>query len=352
MKNLFSKGILHFNWFWTSPEWHKLMYKIILYNDQLELKKTLNLKQIIEIWEFSAQINGWLSDMSIVIDSMLWENNINIFDIIQIFKSNQLIYSGFVIWTNRILNPQWETIQVNLVWLCGLLNTLYYSWEWNDTASNIIKNIIDDFNEEYWFELFTYDTESIPDTEWDKVIQQTDKTYLEALEHVADAVWMKFFIWADRKVYFQWRWTDFNHSLTLGREILEINRERDGNDICNYLEVIWWEERNVSIYQDENTQYKKKEKIIEKTDIITQETIDDFWNTYIENFKEYIKKTSLIVAKEYNYYNIKPMHLLKIKNIWENIWLAQVVHVTYWRESANIELETYDSLGNIIFTNL
>gem|GEM_PF-4310415 len=69
------------------------MFKILLYDKYLQLKKTLNLKHMIDVGSFSGTYNNGLSDTSLIIDPMAGEETITMYDIVKITKDAQLIYS-------------------------------------------------------------------------------------------------------------------------------------------------------------------------------------------------------------------------------------------------------------------
>lgn len=328
----------------------KVAYKITLYDDEMELKGNLNLKKFSSIWTFSAQENWGLSNLTLKVDKDIWENNLDYWDIITIKKSKKFIYSGYILDTSRIIDTTGDYLEIKLVWLSWLLSTCIFTETYNITASNIVKDLINDFNTEYGFNIFTYDSNSIPDSTGNLNMSFENKTYLEALNDVAETSGLKFYIWADRKVYFHDRWTTANHKIWLWKEVTQFKREKQGSEIVNslILKYSWWEKT----YPDLNSTYKKKEKRLDKSSEINDETTADiFWAEYINKYKDIIKKTSIIVGNEYTFFDIKPLDLIKVKNIWEEIWLLQVSKVTYSLENAKVELERYDSLWNTIFSN-
>jgi len=325
-----------------------ISYKITLFDWNLNLKWNLNLREFSSIWSFSAQENWWLWDLQLEVKKTIWEDRLNYWDIIEIKKNKQVIYTWTILNVARVIDEKWEYLKIKLVWLFWLLKTCLVTKDYNDTASNIIKDLIDLFNQEYWTNIFLYSSSTIEDTTTNINISFSKKDYLYCINEIVKTSWLKLYIWADRNVYFKSRWTEPNHRLAVWREIINITRESLWEDICNslILKYNWWEK----VYEDLNTTYPKREKYIDKSSEINDvQTADEYWNEYIEKYKEIIKKTSIIVWNDYNFFDIKPLDLIKIKNFWENIWLLQVSRVSYSTREARIDLEKYNSLWEIIF---
>lgn len=328
------------------------MYNIKIYErNWTTLKDTIQIEKLANISGFSSQSNWWFSNISIQIAYKITDTSIEISDIVKIQYLQDIIFTWSVLSAKKIYWADSEKIEINAVWYSSLLTLFQTNATYSDTASNIVKDLINDFNTEYWSLILSYDSATIPDTVWTLALDFSSyKTYFEAITSVANASWLFFFIDLDWKVYFKAKSAYTSHTLTTWSDVDELIIEEDGKELVNYLvlKYNWW----VATYQDATSisTYWKREKYLDKSSELSNvSTANEFWNNYILQNKDKIKKVSIVANKEYDFFTIKWCHLINVRNVWYIINNLQVAKITYWIERATIELEKSYSFAKEIF---
>lgn len=336
------------------------MYNIKIYErDWTTLKDTIEIEKLESISNFSSQVNWWFSNISVWIAYKITDTSIEISDIIKIQFLKNIIYTGSILDVKKIYWKDTEWIEINAIWYSSLLTLFQTNAIYSDTASNIVKDLINDFNIEYWNSILSYDVSSIPDSVWTLDLDFSSyKTYFEAMTSVANASGLFFFIDLDWKVYFREKSSYNSHTLSIWSDVDELTIEEDWKELVNYLilKYNWW----LAIYQDawSIALYWKREKYLDKSSELSNlSTANEFWNNYILQYKDKIKKVSVLANRsdellEINwedFFSIKWWDLIKVRNIWYIINNLQVAKITYWVEKATIELERSYSFAKEIF---
>lgn len=325
------------------------MFNIKHYTKNKTPIQTLNIEEMINISSFSSESNWGLGQLTIQLNFSIIETIFKVWDLIEVYFKWQHIYWWSIIDVKKIYWTNIESISIILVWYASLLSKLIINHSYNMTWSEIIKDIIDQFNIEYWYDLLSYTSESIEDTIWDINITFTYKTYLEALINIAEISWIDFFINQNWVVFF--RSTLDLHKLTLKSDVNELEVTEEWRSLINYLILNYtgWTEvypNNTSI-----AEYGKKEQYLNKTDIWNLTTANKFWESFLNENSNIIKKVSLIVNNKYNYFNIKSGDLVTVKNSNYTIENLQIKKVNFSYEQAEIELSKSYSFANEIFSN-
>lgn len=328
------------------------MYNIKVYEkDSTTLKETIQINKLESISNFSSQVNWGFWSLRIWLAYSITDTSISIWDIIKVQYKADIIYTWAVLTINKIYWKEKEIIELNLIWYSSILTTLLTSSTYSDTAANIVKDLIDEFNVEYWNNLLSYDTSSIPATTWTLDFDFSKYvSYLKAIEEVAETAGLFFFIDLDWKVYLDEKANFSSHTLTVKNDVDEIKIDEDSKELINSLTLKynWW----TKTYSDSTSQttYWKREKYLDKSSELSNvTTADEFWANYIAQHKDDTKKVSLIVNNEYNFFDIKGGDLIKVRNIDYTINNLQVAKITYWLEKATIELEKSYSFAKEIF---
>jgi len=328
------------------------MFNLKVYSKDLTSKETISSKKLEWIWNIQAESDGWFWNVNLTLDLQITNTDFIIWDIIKVYFKNDLIFTGSVLDINKLYWTSVENLTLVLVWYSSLLTNFLKTETYSDIASNIIKDIVDDFNIEYWTAILNYDASSIPDTTGTLDFVFTNKNYLDCLREVAETSWLKFFIDNDWKVYFREQSSYINHKLTLKKDVQELKIIEEWRNIKNslILKYTGW----TKTYDDVTSQttYWKKEIYIDKSsELANLTTADAFGASYLLENSEYKKKITIEVNKEYDYFSIKPWDTITLRNTNYSINNLQIVKIAYSYEKATIELERSYSFANEIFNN-
>lgn len=328
------------------------MYNIKVYErDSTTLKDTIQIEKLENISNFSSQVNWWFWTLNIWLAYSITDTSIEIWDIVKVQYKNDVIYNWSVLNNKKIYSSDQEIIQLNLIWYASLLTTLMTNSTYSDTASNIAKDLIDDFNVEYWHSLLSYDTSSIPSTVWTLDLDFSSyKTYFQALEAVAETAWLYFFVDLDWKVYLDEKANFTSHTLRIWEDVDTINIDEDWKELVNSLTLKYnWGTKTYSDATSQTTYWKREKYLDKSSELSNVTTADEYWANYISIYKDKVKKVSIIVNNEYNFFDIKWGDLINVRNLWYIINYLQVAKITYWLEKATIELEKSYSFAKEIF---
>lgn len=331
------------------------MFNIKIFEkDGVTLKKTVEIRKLERFWQFYWKVNEWYSFLKISLALPVTDFSISISDFVEVnYKNNfslNKIYRWSVINIDKEYTNNSETLTINVMGISGLMSEILTNDTYTNTASNIIIDLANNFNTEYWFNIL--DTSEVETTVWNINIDFSwYKNYLQAMREVAEISWKSLFINLDGKVYFKDKLNFTKHFLTLWKDVDELKINEDGKELVNSLILAYngW----VKTYTDSAsiTDFWKRELYLSKTtELWNLATADIFWNNYIARYKDKIKKISLQVNNEYNYFDIKAGDIISLRNSLYEIKDLQVAKIQYWLERASIDLELSYSLANEIFS--
>lgn len=330
------------------------MFNIKQYQkDNSTLIKSLEISKLTLVSTHPSEINGGFGKMKVKFVLSIANMEFEIWNFIRVqFEQNVLIRWSIINVRKRYWKTE-ETLELEILWIASNTATVLTNNVYNDTASNIMKDLVDNYNTDYWFNILSYDTSSIPDTVWNIALDFSSyKSYKQAMEEVANTAGLFFFIDNDWKVYLQERDWFQTHTLKAAKDVDSVTIDEDSRELVNTL--ILKHGAGTTTYSDATSisTYWKREKYLDKSSELTnQATADSFWNNYIAKFKDKTKKISIIVNKEYNFFSIKPWHLINVRNLLYDIDELQVTKITYWLETCSIQLETFYSFSKEIFTS-
>lgn len=268
-------------------------------------RKFIKENQIIWKTNYSAQIDGSFSDIKVQIKTQINNTEYQIWDFIKIFYWNEIYYQGYIIFINRNLKSNNEFLELTIITKWNFIANKTFTKKYNDSPKNILLDIIWLCNQSFWQTMISI--WKIEDINLKIEIDLKDINFLNAIIELIktindtnNKIWKKskhFFIDFDGKIDF-WD-NDYKiHKITLWRDIFEIN--------------IW------------NT----------NKDVIKSATFHNLTNIKLNN--------------NYNYKQILPMHLIKIRNISYKIQPLNVEKINYNDLWADVFLESFVSFSNLI----
>lgn len=324
------------------------MYNIKIYESNwTTLKKTIEIEKLESISSFSCQSSWGFSDIKISIAYKITNTEVSNDNIIKVQYWSREIYVWYIVNIQRLFTANKEVIQFTAVWLCSLLKWVLTTNVYNDTASNIVKSLIDDFNVEYGSNILSYDVLSVPDSQWIISIDFSSYTsYFDAITDISEVTWLTFFIDKWWKLFFKDKSLFNNHILTVWLDVDSLTIDENAKSKINtlILKYDWW----LKTYQN-SVVINKKEKYIDVSSTIKDETTADiYWDSFLEQNQEK-KKISIVLNNQYSFFDILWWDLIDVKNTWYVISWLQVAKVTYTIETATIELEESDSFAQEVF---
>lgn len=328
------------------------MYNIKVYNKSLVYQSTLSLKKVAKISNFTADINGSVWNMNLTLDLKITNTDFNITDILKIYFEWVYIYTWSILDIQKLYWSSVETITLIMVWYSGLMTTLLKTETYSAIASDIAKDIIDDFNIEYWTTILSYDTLSIPTTVWTIDLVVTNKNYLECLRELSDTVWLKFYIDVDWKCYFRDKSLYDSHKLTTKKDVDNLVITEEGREIKNTLILKYnWGTKTYTDATSITTYWVKEIYLDKSSELSNVTTADIFGSNYLSENANEKEKIKVTVNNKFDYFTIKCWDTIKIRNTWYSINNLQIVKIAYSYEKAILELEKAYSFANEIFNN-
>lgn len=325
------------------------MYNIKHYDYKMNYKDTINPNKIVDIGWFRSQSNGGLWNMNLQLNLSIINDDFEVGDIIYIYYKGKHIYGGNILDITKLYWPKIETLSLEIVGFASLLSQYIINETYNATASNIIKDIIDKANIEYWYNIFSYDGNTIPDSTENINIEFKNEHYLRSLRNLSEVSGLEFFVNESWVVYF--RETEDQHTLTLRKDVDSLEIKEEWRNITNSLIVDyeWW----IETYEEVSSinLYRKRQKYKSKIDIKDLSTANEFGNNFLEENAFKKDKITLIVNDRFDYFNIKPTDDIRVRNSPFIIDSLKVKGVRFWYETATIELGRRYSFSEEILNN-
>ena len=311
------------------------MFNIKVYSRTGQFIQTLNEKEISCNYNFSASVNSWYSSLSF---EYYWEYRLDHKQRIKIYKQWKAIYQWFITWLTVKADKSWKKQIIKCSWLLGLLAFIpYQDWTLNINPWEFIRNLF------YWL---GFDTNPVRDYSSSISIESDNNTTLSLLQEILNQTSdYAFFIDADNKV----RFTPYenHHLLTYNDDCYNIDLSEDSTNYFNsitlkydWLQVVWSNSSWV-------TKYGVNELVVEESDIKNSTTANLRLASLLKE-KDIVRNYKVSVNSNYDYFSIKPWDILSVRNTEWIIENKQVKKVQYSKNTAEIILDSYQSLERFI----
>jgi len=329
------------------------MYQIKLYTKTKVYKKTINLNLLKNRISFTKQINGWLWQLTLVLD--LWLSNTDFIhgDLIEVYNFEWLVTNLIYVWYVDEINKSITNFEETIIiayWLASLLKRIVYNVTWNYTATinkdpyTAVWDIITYFNTKYnyltldWSLTWTTTSYDLKYTDSYKIIDDLNNlspNYYWFLNNYT--------------LNFKPKPTTASHVFTLKKDLVSLNIEDDSTELVNTLILTYktWTKTYTDLTSIWN--YGIREKYISNTQIWDVTSADEFWAKYINDNKNPKQKMSLIINNIADINNINPWETCKIRNI-NKTWLDNLLisKINYNQYEIQIDLEAYDNFIQLI----
>jgi len=333
-----------------------------LYDYKWVFKKQINPKDIFSDIAFQEQTNWWQWDISLVIKWIL--NDYKVSDIIEIKDSiNGARYTWILESIKVVEFESWTTLDLKFLGVFTALNDLIFKNAWNKvftlswTPWNLIKQVIDSFNTDYWTltatqilqtNLIRYTLNSI-DVTWTSVnIDFKNDNCLNAINKIIKNTPFIYYIWVDWIINIINKANANIKLITFEKEILSINREISKKQLINKYYLTWWTGVIEKTYQNITSQTTLwiKEKVITDSTILDIATQDTKWNEYIT--ENYLEDNIVIIQIKPNSINLSPLDKISTLNSRNNIINEPITKIRYQKEFTEIYLWDFISLWKIV----
>lgn len=314
------------------------MFNIKVYDRNWTFIQTLNEKEISCNYSFSASVNSWYSSLSF---EYYWEFQLDHKQRIKIYKQWKAIYQWFITWVTIKADKWWKRQIIKCSWILGLLAfTPYQDWTLNINPWVFIRNV---------FYNLGLDTSNVIDYTSSISIESNNKTTLSLLQEILkQTLDYAFFIDADNKV----RFTPYenHHLLTYNDDCYNIDLSEDSTNYFNSitLKYGWWQ----VVWSDSDwiSEYWVNELSVEESDIKDATTANLRLASLLKE-KDIIRNYKVSVNSNYDYFSIKPWDILSVRNTEWIIENKQVKKVNYRKDTAEIILDSYQSLESFIINS-
>ena len=314
------------------------MFNIKVYTRTGQFIQTLNEKEISCNYNFSWSVNWGYSSLSF---EYYWEFQLEHKQRIKIYKKTKAIYQWFITWITLREDKWWKRQIVKCNWLLGLLAfTPYQDWELNINPGVFIRNL---------FSWLGFDINSVRDYPLSISIESNWKTTLSLLQEILNQTLdYAFFIDAENKVYF----TPYenHHLLTYNDDCYNIDLSEDSTNYFNSitLKYDWWEVTWSN--SDWIAKYWVNQLLLEESDIKDATTATLRLNSLLKE-KNIVRNYKISVNSNYDYFSIKPWDLVSVRNTNRIIENKPVKKVQYSKDTAQIILDSYQSLESFIINS-
>ena len=311
------------------------MFNIKVYSRTGQFIQTLNEKEISCNYNFSASVNSWYSSLSF---EYYWAFQLDHKQRIKIYKQWKAIYQWFITWLTVKADKSWKKQIIKCSWLLGLLAFIpYQDWTLNINPWEFIRNLF------YWL---GFDTNPVRDYSSSISIESDNNTTLSLLQEILNQTSdYAFFIDADNKV----RFTPYenHHLLTYNDDCYNIDLSEDSTNYFNSitLKYDWWQ----VVWSNSSwvTKYGVNELVVEESDIKNSTTANLRLASLLKE-KDIVRNYKVSVNSNYDYFSIKPWDILSVRNTEWIIENKQVKKVQYSKNTAEIILDSYQSLERFI----
>ncbi len=306
-----------------------------MYSRTGQFIQTLNEKEISCNYNFSASVNSWYSSLSF---EYYGSFQLDHKQRIKIYKQWKAIYQWFITWLTVKADKSWKKQIIKCSWLLGLLAFIpYQDWTLNINPWDFIRNLF------YWL---GFDTNPVRDYPSSISIESDNNTTLSLLQEILNQTSdYAFFIDADNKV----RFTPYenHHLLTYNDDCYNIDLSEDSTNYFNSitLKYSWW-----SVTWSNTSwiaKYWTNQLVVDEQEIKDNSTANLRLNSLLQE-KDIVRNYKVSVNSNYDYFSIKPWDILSVRNTEWIIENKPVKKVNYNQNTAEIILDSYQSLERFI----
>ena len=344
-------------------------FEIKVYSRIWTFKKTINPKDITSEINFSEDLEWGQWDLLLSFRGDFWTYlSTDIVEIREVDEENKDIsrtYTGIIEEISVDEYEKYSVVNLQLLWVFTALNDKIFKSGANRkftvsaTPWNLVKQIIDSFNTDYWtlswgntqnlsWNIIRYTASSI-DLTWTAANYEFDNdSCLDAIKKALEDKWFSFFIWSDGICYVQQDSGQSTVSLTMGRQVIKVNRKIHKREMVNKL----YHERalsNEQTYSDPSSValfwvIEKKEVDSDIQDATTQNTVGA---KKIQDYA-YERNEISILIKPQKTSSIVPWMILTINNLKTTLAWKKITKISKQKDSWTLYVGDFISFWNSV----
>lgn len=314
------------------------MFNIKVYNRNWVFIQTLRESEISCKYSFSASVNSGFSSLFF---EYYWDYKLEHKQRIKIYKQWKAIYQWFITWVSIKADKSGKKQIIKCSWLLWLLSFIaYQDWTLNINPGVFIRNT---------FNSLGFDISPVRDYTSSISIESENNTTLSLLQEILNQTSdYAFFIDADNKVWFTPYET--HHLLTFNDDCYNIDLSEDSTNYFNSitLKYSWWSVTwsNASWV----AKYWVNQLVVDEQEIKDNSTANLRLNSLLQE-KDIVRNYKVSVNSNYDYFSIKPWDILSVRNTEWIIENKPVKKVNYNQNTAEIILDSYQSLETFIINS-
>ena len=314
------------------------MFNIKVYNRNWVFIQTLRESEISCKYSFSASVNSGFSSLSF---EYYWDYKLEHKQRIKIYKQWKAIYQWFITWVSIKADKSGKKQIIKCSWLLWLLSFIaYQDWTLNINPGVFIRNT---------FNSLGFDVSPVRDYTSSISIESENNTTLSLLQEILNQTSdYAFFIDAENKVWFTPYET--HHLLTFNDDCYNIDLSEDSTNYFNSITLkyswgsVTWS--NASWI----AKYWTNQLVVDEQEIKDNSTANLRLNSLLKE-KDIVRNYKVSVNSNYDYFSIKPWDILSVRNTQWIIENKPVKKVNYNQNTAEIILDSYQSLETFIINS-
>ena len=328
-------------------------YVVKTYNVDWSYKETINPDRILNEIDFSNTLNWGQWQLNIQTDYPFADMSYKGWEYVKVwlYDENHIdwkqIYYWYISKIQRKAEQSREYTTFTCLWVWSLLKSiLYTNGNYSQTCYNMMSNIRAFFDNYYpnvitnWTIYSGWNTQA-----WNWKYNNC----FDCFQTIANVIGYNWTVDSLGKLDLFIPSTRTNHTVHMSEEVISITVDNSIEEMCNYLTL----ERTgaSSTYQDTTSQntYKMKMKYEMNTNLNSSTTMNDYWNSYIANYKNPKQSIQIVLNSEYSYEDIKPWDTITVLNT-ELTTLKNLVinKIQYKTDQAILTIDYEDTLWKVI----
>ena len=318
-------------------------------------KETINPDRILNELSFSWWINEWLWQLTIRTDYPFVDTSYKGWEFVKVwlYDENHIdwkqIYYWFISKIERTAEQSREYTTFTCLWVGSLLkNILYTNGSYSQTCYNMMVNILTFFRG-YYTAVSQWSIENTITT-----TQAWNWTYnncYDCFNTIAEAIWYNWTVDMAGKLNLFYPTTrNIKHTVYMSEEVMSVRVTNSIEEMVNYYQLA----RNgwtIATYTDATSEstYWRKMKYESNSSLNSAQTQNDYWNAYINQYKNPKQSIEVVLNSEYPYEDIQPWDILTILNTDLTTLKNLIINkIQYKTDQAIITIDYEDTLWKVI----
>lgn len=231
-----------------------------------------------------------------------------------------------------------------------------YVFTKNQSPDQTIKDVIDYFNSQYTWPLFSYSAWNVLPY-WSDINIEFNNTKCNIAIYDVQKATSDFFFYIDQNGDVTYKTNTFSildHKFTIWKEVETLDVNESVENVFNKLMLKRWSSWTDSWpYTDawSIALYWTRENIETVVNIQDVLSADNYWNKSILNTKDWSKEVVLTINSNYDIESIRPWQYISIYNTDFQMKNLQIQKINYTPEKIQIYLDKYTTFAQSVLSN-